>query len=82
MKNIIFSRIEKHPLNNSYILFCPLFCLAPFIGTKKKCLQAQKTFETKLQDEFFKLSYERKTEIKNNAIRLYGYKEESFSELI
>lgn len=45
--------IEKHPLRNCYMLYCPaLGFIPPYFGTLKQCQKAQKIFEEKIKGFF------------------------------
>lgn len=65
MANVIFSRIEKHPLKNCYMLYCKATDLPPYFGSLNECKNAQRHFEEKLRAEFDKLPKYRQREIIN-----------------
>lgn len=63
MENIKFTRIEKHPLNNNFMLYCPVSYLAPFFGTLAQCKEMQPKWEKKFNDSFVNLSKEEQGDI-------------------
>ena len=63
MKNIMLSIISEHPLNNNYMLYCPVTPIPPYFGSLDKCRKAQVIFEKKLREEFDTLCDEEKEEI-------------------
>lgn len=62
-KNIMLSIISEHPLNNNYMLYCPVTPIPPYFGSLDKCRKAQVIFEKKLRKEFEPLNDEEKSEI-------------------
>ena len=62
-KNIMLSIISEHPLNNNYMLYCPVTPIPPYFGSLDKCRKAQVIFEKKLREEFDTLNDEEKAEI-------------------
>lgn len=67
MENIKFTKIEKHPLKNNFMLYCPISYLPPFFGTREQCKEMQKRWEEKFNYNFSLLS---KNEQKEILIRL------------
>ena len=63
MENPMLSIISKHPLNNNYMLYCPVTPIPPYFGSLRECRKAQVVFEKRLRKEFDTLSDEEKTEI-------------------
>ena len=63
MKNIMLSIISEHPLNNNYMLYCPVTPIPAYFGSLSKCRKAQVIFEKKLREEFDQLNDEEKAEI-------------------
>ena len=63
MENIMLSIISEHPLNNNYMLYCPVTPIPPYFGSLDKCRKAQVIFEGKLRKEFDTLSGEEKADI-------------------
>lgn len=61
---MVFSKIERHPLQSGYMLYSPV-CpqIPPFFGTLKKCKEVQVGFEQRLKKEFDKLSDEEKEQV-------------------
>ena len=59
-KNIMLSIISEHPLNNNYMLYCPVTPIPPYFGSLDKCRKAQVIFEKKLREEFDTLNDEEK----------------------
>lgn len=57
--------ISKHPLRDSYMLYCPATAIPPYFGSLRECEKAQVTFERKLQSEFDKLPDSEQSEIIN-----------------
>lgn len=60
-----FTKIEKHPLKNSFVVYWTFFtCVPPYFGTKDQCIKAQKHMEAKAIEEFNKLSLKEQKEVK------------------
>ena len=59
-KNIMLSIISEHPLDNNYMLYCPVTPIPPYFGSLDKCRKAQVIFEGKLRKEFDTLNDEEK----------------------
>ena len=59
-KNIMLSIISEHPLDNNYMLYCPVTPIPPYFGSLDKCRKAQVIFEEKLRKEFDPLNDEEK----------------------
>lgn len=62
-KNIMLSIISEHPLNNNYMLYCPVTPIPPYFGSLDGCRKAQLIFEKKLREEFDTLNDGEKAEI-------------------
>ena len=69
MENLMLSIISKHPLNNNYMLYCPVTPIPPYFGSLRECRKAQGVFEKRLRKEFDTLSKKKKADI--NATQDY-----------
>lgn len=60
-----FTKIEKHPLRDTFMLYSPYAPgLPPYFGSKEKCLMMKTKWEKNLSEMFKQLSPERQKEVK------------------
>ena len=63
MEQIEFFKVERHPLNNSYMCYSDVLCIPPYFGTKLKCEKAKEHANNKANKEFALLSESQKNEV-------------------
>ena len=63
MENPMLSIISKHPLNNNYMLYCPVTPIPPYFGSLRECRKAQGVFAKRLRQELDTLSGAEKADI-------------------